>query len=164
MKTILICLLILVPVVPGVKATAIVVEEICVKELTVEERIMVTLEQHKIPITMQRLILAQAKLESGEFTNRLTVQGNNLFGMRHPKIRRTTSLGPTMRAEGRTGYAKFSSIESSVEDLLLYLDARKIPLNLVDAESYAKILKAKAYYEDDCSDYARGLNRFLTNQ
>jgi uncharacterized FlgJ-related protein len=163
MKTILIYLLTLVPVVPGVNAIATDVKEISEVELTIEERIMVTLQKHDVPIPMQKLILAQAKLESGEFTNNLTRKGNNLFGMRHPKIRRTTSLGPTMRAEGRAGYAKFESIEKSVEDLLLYLECRNIPDTFAIAHNYARVLKEKHYYESSSGDYTRGLNRYLTN-
>jgi hypothetical protein len=39
------------------------------------------------------IIIAQAKLETGGYTSRIFRESNNLFGMRHPRIRPSTSLG-----------------------------------------------------------------------
>src|SRR5690606_2489263 len=47
-----------------------------------------------------KILVAQARFESGGYTNRLSVNHNNVFSMQHPVIRRTTSLGPLATAEG----------------------------------------------------------------
>ena len=52
------------------------------------------------PFTV-KLLIAHARVESGNFTNNLTTKYNNLFGMKHPRQRPTMSVGPVASAEGR---------------------------------------------------------------
>lgn len=89
------------------------------------------------------IVLAQAKIESGNFTSRIFKQNNNLFGMKEPKIRTTTALGT------RFGHAYFSNWESSVYDYAMFQNYR---MRDVDSESeyYAKL--ADGYAAD--STYA----------
>jgi len=60
------------------------------------------------------IVLAQAKLESGNFNSKLFKENNNLFGMRNPKVRITTSAG------SQNGYAYYSSWIESVYDYAFY--------------------------------------------
>jgi flagellum-specific peptidoglycan hydrolase FlgJ len=57
------------------------------------------------------IVFAQAVLESGSFKSNLAILNNNIFGMKHPKIRETTAIG-----EGKSGYAKYKTWIQSVED------------------------------------------------
>jgi flagellum-specific peptidoglycan hydrolase FlgJ len=109
---------------------------------------------------MVEIIVAQARFESGNFTNSLTKNHNNIFSMRHPKIRSTTSLGPLANAEGRTGYASYSSIESATEDFILWLNFTNIPTKLT-TNNYVKLLKAKRYFEASEKHYKKGINYYL---
>lgn len=60
------------------------------------------------------IVFAQAVLESGNFTSRLTKENNNIFGMRRPTKRSTTSIGSSH------GYAVYDSWRSSIEDYSLF--------------------------------------------
>jgi len=60
------------------------------------------------------IVFAQAVLESGSFTSRLTKENNNIFGMRRPTKRPTTSVGESH------GYAVYESWRESIEDYALF--------------------------------------------
>ena len=89
------------------------------------------------------IVLAQAKIESGNFTSRIFKQNHNLFGMKQPRIRTTTALGT------RFGHAYFSSWESSVYDYAMFQNYRMHGVES-ELEYYAKL--ADGYAED--STYA----------
>jgi flagellum-specific peptidoglycan hydrolase FlgJ len=65
-----------------------------------------------------RLPLAQAHVESGNWLKPIFTAYNNMFGMKQPSVRQTTSLGPTP-----TGFASFRSAWDSIRDYLLWLEA-----------------------------------------
>ena len=60
------------------------------------------------------IVFAQAVLESANFTSRLTKENNNLFGMKRPTKRATTSVGVLH------GYAVYDSWRESIEDYRLF--------------------------------------------
>jgi hypothetical protein len=62
------------------------------------------------------IVYAQAMLESGNLKSKLVKTNNNLFGMRKPKIRKTTAT------ESKYKYAKYDHWTSSVEDYKLWQD------------------------------------------
>jgi len=105
---------------------------------------------------MIRLLQAQAIHETGNFTSRLFLENNNVFGMKIPSIRMTLNIAP-----GNQQFSRFASIGDSVKDMLLYLDHFSIPLNLADPFLYAQVLKDKNYYEDPVEVYFKGLSNGL---
>ena len=60
------------------------------------------------------IVFAQAVLESANFNSRLTKENNNLFGMKRPTKRSTTSIGIL------NGYASYDSWRESIEDYRLF--------------------------------------------
>lgn len=131
-----------------------------VLELTTEERVVQVLRDSGLSREMQRVILAQAKHESGDFTNSLTRKHNNLFGMLHPRSRPTLSLDGSAWAEGRKGYARYESLEASVADYLLYkkfVNAEDKP----DAKAYIYQLKRLGYFTDNTGNYLGGVKRYM---
>ena len=64
-----------------------------------------------IGIKFPDIVFAQAVLESGSFRSNLAKINNNIFGMKHPKVRETTAIG-----KGKSGYAKYETWVKSVED------------------------------------------------
>ena len=60
------------------------------------------------------IVLAQMKLESGNYTSKLALENNNYFGMKQPRRRLTTSLGE------KNGYASYQSWVHSVLDYALW--------------------------------------------
>jgi len=97
--------------------------------------------------TFHKLVLAQSMHETGVFSSTLTKENNNLFGMRNPVIRETLSLGEL------NGYAFYNNIADSVSDYALYLKAKDIPTDSNTVEIFTKVLKQKAYFEDNYIRY-----------
>lgn len=62
---------------------------------------------------------AQSKLESGNFTSTIFKENNNLFGMKHPQRRETTSIGT------HRNHAKYHSWQDSVKDYALWQEYYK---------------------------------------
>lgn len=60
------------------------------------------------------IVFAQAVLESGNFNSRIAKKNNNLFGMRQPTKRPTTSTGT------QYGYATYDSWRESIMDYMLF--------------------------------------------
>jgi len=58
--------------------------------------------------------IKQIYLESGHLKSSLCVENNNLTGMKHPRVRETTSLGR------KNGYAHYENWIESVKDLYLW--------------------------------------------
>lgn len=158
MKTII--LLVFLVLVCSVKTTSNGVERLPVVEiLTVDQRIMIAFDT--IPDPMKKLLLAQAKHESGNFTNKLTRTANNFMAINHSSNRPTLSLGRNGHAEGRSGFAVYSSLDSAALDFVYFMQYKNIPDTFTRADTYAKFLKKINYYEDSEVNYRRALNRWL---
>lgn len=92
-----------------------------------------------IRIKFPYIVLAQAKLESGNYTSFIFKSNNNLFGMRQPLVRVTISLGYKL------GYASYNSWRESVLDYALY--STRYIKDISSEEDYYKFL-GDAYAED----------------
>jgi hypothetical protein len=79
------------------------------------------------------IVLAQAKLESGNYKSFLFKNNNNLFGMRNPSVRVSTSKG------SKYGYAYYDSWRESVLDYAFF--SVTYVNNLSSEESYYNYLK-----------------------
>lgn len=87
------------------------------------------------------IVLAQTKIETGNFTSAIFKQNHNLFGMKKARIRPTTSLGL------KRGHAYYDKWESSVEDYGYYQAYQG--LAKVDSdEEYYNLLAQLGYAED----------------
>lgn len=130
-------------------------------ELTTEERIVAVLRDSGFTRVMQRIILAQAKHESGRFTNPLTINHNNIFAMMDPgKWRKTTSLGPYGEAEGHRGFASFATIEQSTRDYILYKRDRKIA-DTTNEIAYIRELKRHRYFQANVDLYIKAVQYWM---
>lgn len=107
-----------------------------------------------------KIIVAQAMHESGDFTNALTRKHNNVFGMQHPRVRRTTSIGAYGDAEKKKNiYASYRSVEDAVKDLFLYYEARKINKKQHSISRYVRVLKSKTYFKGSEEKYVQNMRR-----
>ena len=84
------------------------------------------------------IVLAQMKIESGNYESRLAKNNNNYFGMRQPTSRITVSLG------SRNGYARYRNWAYSVLDYALW--QRQYAWNLTEEQYLDKL--GKTYAED----------------
>lgn len=84
------------------------------------------------------IVLAQMKIESGNYGSSIARNNNNYFGMRQPSSRLTVSLG------SRNGYARYRSWAYSILDYALW--QRQYAWNLTEEQYLAKL--GRAYAED----------------
>jgi hypothetical protein len=71
-------------------------------------------------------IVAQAMLETGNFKSNICLSNKNLFGMKHPMLRKTVSLGV------RNGHAYYASYLDCIRDYFMWLKG----LNLTTLDKY----------------------------
>lgn len=108
-----------------------------------------------------KIIQSQAMHETGNFKSNIFLFNNNLFGMKQPKVRETTSIGESL------GYASYKSSLESVKDLYLWLNYNNINLDDLpndDEEAikeYSFLIRKKGYYEDSYSNYTLGMLNHL---
>jgi len=101
-------------------------------------------------------IIAQAQVETGDFTSRLYKEANNLFGMRCAKVR------PQKRVACFNNYAVYGTKEESVKDYLAWLDYANFPANIESVDSFVYELKKRRYFTDSYDNYNRLMKTFLT--
>lgn len=65
-------------------------------------------------ITYPDVAIAQSLWETGYFKSDVFLNNNNLFGMRHPKVRTTTSIGKSLN------HAKYNNWLDSIADYKLW--------------------------------------------
>lgn len=94
----------------------------------------------QIGIEHPHIVLAQMKLESGNYTSKLALENNNYFGMKQPRKRATTSIGE------KNGYASYKSWVHSVLDYALWQKeyARQLTENQY-LDSLSKYAEDKSY-------------------
>lgn len=93
----------------------------------------------ELNIRFPHIVLAQSKLESGNFKSHIFLENNNMFGMKEAKRRPTTNKGT------QNGHAYFESWKDCVIDYAFYQAAY---LNdLKTEEQYYQYLSAN-YAED----------------
>ncbi len=128
---------------------------------TNEEKVFYTCLKHGLDSTMAKLIVAQARHESGNFTSRLFRKHNNAFGVKYSKWRKySLALNGNGKAENRSGYATYSSVDSSTVDVLMWL-CTKSDLKFKSSADYARWLKSIHYYEANEKLYKNALNAHL---
>ncbi len=99
------------------------------------------------------IVLAQAKLETGNFSSKIFKENNNLFGMREAKQRITTAQGT------ENNHAYYHSWQESVLDYAFY-QCRYLS-NISTEAQYFDYLK-QSYAED--TSYVNRLQTIINNQ
>jgi flagellum-specific peptidoglycan hydrolase FlgJ len=92
-------------------------------------------------IASPAIVMAQSRLETGNYQSRLCLEVNNLFGMNFPRIRPTTAVGST-----EYGFAIYLSWYDSVRDMKLFQDYYASRGR--DLSDYFEFLAAIGYAED----------------
>ena len=87
------------------------------------------------------VVMAQSRLETGNYLSQLCLEANNLFGMNFPLVRSTTATGST-----EYGFAAYASWYDSVKDMKLFQEwYQQRGRDLTD---YFEFLAAIGYAED----------------
>lgn len=92
-------------------------------------------------IKFPEVVYAQAVLESSQFNSELFLRTNNLFGMKYPNVRRTTSSG-----KSEDGYAEYHHWTSSVIDYHLW-QKNNMKEHINSQSEYFRLL-SRNYAED----------------
>lgn len=100
---------------------------------------------------MAKLIEAQARHETGNYTSDLFKRANNVFGMRVPNKR------PFTRSGESNGYSTYKDIDQSIEDWLLWAEYTKFPTNLRTVVQYVDALFIRGYFEDNWMNYSKSM-------
>lgn len=69
---------------------------------------------NQIGIAYPDVALAQARLETGNFTSKIFRENKNMFGMKLPRLRKTTAIGE------QNSHAKYTSWVQSLVDYKLW--------------------------------------------
>jgi flagellum-specific peptidoglycan hydrolase FlgJ len=92
-------------------------------------------------IVSPAIVMAQSRLETGNYMSNLCLSANNLFGMNYPKCRPTTANGAN-----EYGFAVYKSWYDSVKDMKLFQDYYKKQGK--DLSNYFEFLSTIGYAED----------------
>ena len=87
------------------------------------------------------VVLAQARLETGNFSSVLCREHNNLFGMKMPSVRQTSAVSST-----DNGYAIYESWYDCVIDMALFQEWYRTRGR--DMKDYTGFLRSIGYAED----------------
>jgi len=116
-----------------------------------EEKLILKLKELNLPYP--HITLAQAKLESGEFSSRIFKENHNLFGMKEARVRINLAQGT------QYGHAYYANWEESVLDYAFWYAsyARKC-----SSEEQLFQLLDQQYAE--ANQYVSSLKRIIANQ
>lgn len=99
-------------------------------------------------VTQARGWAIVSRVETGDYSSNLYKTYNNLFGMKQPEVRETTSTGPSP-----SGFASFNTREASIQDLIMYMEYFSYPKDFATLSAQIKYMKTKGYFEEDMNTY-----------
>lgn len=114
-----------------------------------------------IPDTVAKNIVAQARFETGDYSNTAFLEHNNAFGYKtYPGSKWQRGAG-NISTEGDP-YADYANVQDSTGELVDWLKRRQAEgkftiASLTNPVDYANALKSCDYYGSAASDYANGL-------
>jgi flagellum-specific peptidoglycan hydrolase FlgJ len=122
-----------------------------------------------IPATVAKIIAAQARYETADYTSNLFKNYNNAFGYKWVGQKKWASgpafNAPSADAQGNTDggtYAAYPSVQYSTGELVDWLKRRqnegKLNIaSLTTPDVYAYALKSSGYYGQTASQYGTGI-------
>ena len=105
-------------------------------------------------------IEAMAKHESGNYTNGLSREYNNIFSMKVPSQRPFERSGET-RPFPEGIFSAYNSKEQALRDLMLWMNYTRMPDNLTTVDSFVQALRKRRYFEQDLAAYTKGVKRWM---
>jgi len=125
--------------------------------------------------TAAKLVVAQARYESADYTSNVFLKNNNTSGMKYVGQPLATRGTPAPKDEQRCNggcnsdyYAKFSSVADSAKDKIernFNITRKGVTpeqlKNVKTPEEFARLLKVRGYYGGEESSYVGGLKAKL---
>jgi len=106
-------------------------------------------------VKFQNIVLAQMKLESGNFTSDLSTIHNNLSGMKKARVRNTTAIYET-----KTGFSGYSNYIEHIRDIKMWQDYNRID-TIKTGEDYINYI-SRVYATD--KNYKEKLYKILKSK
>lgn len=93
-------------------------------------------------------VVAQAKLESANFTSKVYKADNNMFGMKFVGREGTTRglQAPEFDNGNPTYYAHYVNDAASLRDLLVWFELKKFPVQVAGTKEYSEELRKRGYF------------------
>ena len=133
--------------------------------MTLDQQIYDTAIKNGFNPMAAKLIVAQARFESADYTSNVFKQNNNTSGIKF--VGQPNAVQGTLSPEGNY-YAKFNTIQNAINDKIarIYNLTMKgvTPQQLkdsTDAIDFANKLKQRGYFGSSASEYASGLKAKL---
>jgi len=95
-----------------------------------------------------RYVVAQSGHETAGWTSSIYLKNNNAFGMKY--------AGQINAAGQKNGYANYSTVRMSVQDLGIWVHRRAFLIPFVSLTHYVHFLKMNRYFEDSEANYLKG--------
>lgn len=131
--------------------------------VAIENTIYNTAVADGMPSALAKLIVAQSKLETGDYTSNFFLNYNNCFGYSCVPGGQWQSGCGTL-ADNGISIAAYSSIENSTHEITHWIRRRqaegKFPADLNEittADQYSLLLKNAGYYGASLADYTAGV-------
>ena len=105
---------------------------------------------------LKKYILAQARVESANFSSDLYKRSFNAFGMKNAIYR--YQYGFQFPGDP---YRHYANLLESIQDFEAYLKSQGYPVNVSSVEEYAGNLKRLGYFEAPLGDYVTALKSWL---
>jgi hypothetical protein len=97
--------------------------------------------------------VAVSRFETGDFTSALYKNHHNLWGMKK-SLRRENTQDYSVPPRGFAGY---SSLERSANDIVLYMREFNYPFHFDSVETQVEFMKSKGYFEEPLEFYLNGV-------
>lgn len=108
---------------------------------------------------MEKILIAQSKHETGNWTSKLFKEYHNLFGMKYDKSFPGDSYQGPLSPEGDY-YAGYNSWADSAAHLIWWLNRKDIPVT-TNVADYTKSIQDKGYFTAGLVDYTEGVKRYI---
>lgn len=105
-----------------------------------------------------RYIIAQAKVESADFTSNVYMTDNNMFGM---KVNSRPLETPGLQSPEGNRYAHYERDFDSIRDFVAWLSQTSFPTQVSGVEQYSIEMKQRGFYGPSAVVYTALLNSRL---
>lgn len=126
--------------------------------MAIKARAVILLSKYR---ALYPYIVAQAKLETGNFTSRVFKENKNYFGMKMPRVRPTVAIQEGLKSPEGNNYAAYKSESDSVTDLLLWMEYTRFPVSVDNSETYVRQLKQRNYFGSSEISYLKNIDYWL---
>jgi Mannosyl-glycoprotein endo-beta-N-acetylglucosaminidase len=159
-----VCAAVMVMGLPPLSPSKLKISSVMNKTLVSDQLLAGSVNYPGLPFALVRLVTAQSQHESANYTSDVFLQTNNCFGYKY------YAKSPYQNGY-YNGYAKYATVEDSVQEIVDYLYRRVQTGEFPDlgtittAEQYATLLKnlkyPGPYFGAPLKEYIDGINSYL---